>query len=128
MGTTASSLHLLLPPGIKDLGAREMRYAYETLRYAPAPGGDSAKRVVLSAQESDGYVSVYDSDNNKLDTGELKELAAKLSERLHTIALHTAVYDSDAFIFLLYHEGKQIDADAEGAEDAMGLAIQSLSR
>ncbi len=114
MGTTASSLHLLLPPGIDDLGARELRHAYETLGYASAPGGDSAKRVVLAAQESSRYVSVYDSDNDKLDTGELKELAARLSERLHTVALHTAVYDSDASLFLLYHDGKQIDAAVEG--------------
>ncbi len=114
MGTTASSLHLLLSPGVEDLGAAEIQYAYETLGYAPSPGGDSAKRVVLSAQESNGYVSVYDSENDKLDTGELKELAAKLSERLHTVALHTAVYDSDAALFLLYHDGKQIDAAVEG--------------
>ncbi|MFY9719115.1 MAG: hypothetical protein WAK16_05660 [Candidatus Cybelea sp.] len=114
MGTTASSLHVLLPPSVEGLGVAEIGGAYEGLGYAPCPAADSEKRVVLSSGESNGYVSVYDSDNDKLDTGELKELAAKLSERLRTVALHTAVYDSDAFIFMLYHDGKQIDAGVDG--------------
>ncbi|HLY02517.1 MAG TPA: hypothetical protein VKR56_08460 [Candidatus Cybelea sp.] len=113
MGTTASNLHVLLPPEVSD-GLSEISRAYEGLGYAPASAADWEKRVILRTGDSQRYISVYDSDNDKLDSGELKELAARLSERLHTVALQTAVYDSDAYLFLLYHDGKQIDAAAEG--------------
>ncbi len=116
MGTTAAGLHVLIPPDV-DAGSRAIAVvrAYERLGYVRASeGGEGKKRVVLEGGAGGAFVSAYDSDNDRLDSGELKELAVILSEELHTVAIVTGVYDSDAFLFLLYHDGKQVDAAIGG--------------
>jgi hypothetical protein len=45
---------------------------FEQAKTAPPEGG---KHVVPPRREGDAFLSVYDSDNAALDTGELKELA-----------------------------------------------------
>jgi tetratricopeptide (TPR) repeat protein len=128
MGTTAAALHVLIPPGAAE-GAHAVALAdaYARLGYARADGGGEArKRVVLEGGTPGAFVSAYDSDNDRLDGGELKELAVALSRTLHTAAIVTGVYDSDAFLFLLYHDGKQIDAAVGGdLWSADGLRVLS---
>ena len=54
------------------------KLGYERVKKAPAEGG---KHVVLLARAGQPYVSVYDSDNANLDSGELKDLALAASRR-----------------------------------------------
>ncbi len=55
------------------------------------------------------YVSVYDSDNAKLDSGELKDLALAVSKTLKTAAVFTSLYDSDTYEFVVFGNGRQVD-------------------
>ena len=45
-------------------------------------------------------MSVRDSDNALIDSGQLKELAVVLSIRLKSVAVLTSVYESDRFEFI----------------------------
>jgi hypothetical protein len=60
---------------------------------SPADG----KHVLLLRKEGDAFLSVYDSDNATLDTGELKDLPLAASKIFKTAALCTSLYDSDTF-------------------------------
>jgi hypothetical protein len=126
MGTTAAALHVLIPPGAPEGSCvPAVLRAYERLGYVRANDeAEGGKRVALEGGAPGAFLSAYDSDNDRLDGGELKELAVILSAELHTAAIVTSVYDSDAFLFLLYHDGKQVDA-ALGGElwTADGLRI-----
>jgi tetratricopeptide (TPR) repeat protein len=126
MGTTAAALHLLIPPGAEEGScAAAVLRAYERLGYVrTTKAGENGKRVTIESGAPGAFLSAYDSDNGLLDSGELKELAVILSAELHAAAIVTGVYDSDAFLFIVYHDGKQVDA-ALGGElwTADGLRI-----
>jgi hypothetical protein len=55
-----------------------------------------------------------------IDTGELKQLAALVTKKLGTVALLASVYDSDSFEFVMFHNGKQVDAAASDPENHAG--------
>jgi tetratricopeptide (TPR) repeat protein len=116
MGTTASSLHVLAPA---PRAIAEIESAYKKLGYVRSKTPtERTKRVIMKGGCRGGYISIYDSDNDRLDTGELKELAVILSKRLGTVSIVTSVYDSDAHSFLIYFGGKQVDSDLSGETDA----------
>ncbi len=56
----------------------------------PARGG---KHVILLARPGQNYLSLYDSDNATLDSGELKDLALAASKALKTAVVFTSLYD-----------------------------------
>jgi hypothetical protein len=87
------------------------------MRKAPAEGG---KHVVLLARAGQPYISVYDSDNAKLDSGELKELALAASKAMKTAAVFTSLYDSDTYEFVVFANGRQIDLLMNDAESYNG--------
>jgi tetratricopeptide (TPR) repeat protein len=98
-----------------DAIASGIKSAYQKLGYTVAKKPeDQRKRVVLKGGLPGQYVSIYDSDNDRLDTGELKELAVVLSRRLGTVAIVTSVYDSDAYLFIMYFAGRQVDSNVAG--------------
>jgi hypothetical protein len=66
--------------------------------------------VILVPADDAGFASIYDSDNDQIDSGELKDLAVQLSKRLASVAILTSIYDGDTFEFVLFHRGKQVDA------------------
>lgn len=68
------------------------------------------KRVIVSDDGQSKFVPVHDSDNAMIDSGQLKELAVVLSKRLKSVAVLTSVYDSDRFEFIVFYNGKQVDA------------------
>lgn len=123
MGTTATSLHVLsaavLPPSrLPD----DIEKAYRKLGYARPKkgGGGAAKRVILAPDASGDWLSIYDSENDRIDTGELKQVAVELTKKLGTVALLTSVYDSDSFEFVMFHMGKQVDAAVSDPESHEG--------
>ncbi len=112
MGTTATSLHLLDNSAAPQSLVADIERAYKKLGYARPRKADIAtpKRVILAGPGSGGFLSVHDSDNDAIDSGELKELAVDLSRRRKTVAILTSVLDSDSFEFIVWHNGKQVDA------------------
>lgn len=122
MGTTATSLHILSNvPGGASL-PELVEKAYRKLGYArpKKPCGDAPKRVILAPDASGDWLSIYDSDNDRIDTGELKQIAVEISKKLGTTALLTSVYDGDSFEFVMFHMGKQTDAAVSDAENHAG--------
>src|SRR5580658_4714289 len=120
MGNTCTSIHISWRGNLNDAAKAVSRsYAklgYERVKKAPAEGG---KHVVLLARAGQSYVSIYDSDNAKLDSGELKDLALAASKALRAPAVFTSLYDSDSYEFILFFNGRQIDllmTDAENYE------------
>src|SRR5215475_13929728 len=110
MGNTCSSIHIALAGTTADAVEGIVR-AYTTLGFeraktAPPEGG---KHVILLRKEGDAFLSVYDSDNAALDTGELKELALATSKIFKTAAVCTSLYDSDTFEMVVFNAGKQVD-------------------
>jgi len=127
MGTTCTSLHVLrtgAQPFLADLSK-----AYEKIGFVAAEdAGDGAhKRVLVSDDGQSKFLSIHDSDNALIDSGELKELAVALSKRLKSVAVLTSVYDSDRFEFIVFHKGKQVDAVVSPADDHSGR-LKSLSQ
>jgi hypothetical protein len=123
MGTTATNLHVL--SAVVGVGSRlpeDIEKAYRKLGYArpKKAGGGATKRVILSHDASGDWLSIYDSDNDQIDTGELKQLAVELTKKLGTVALLTSVYDSDSFEFVMFHNGKQVDAAVSNPEGHVG--------
>jgi hypothetical protein len=110
MGNTCASVHIALTSPTDDAIEGIVR-AYRTLGFeratTAAPAG--GKHVILLRKEGDAFLSVYDSDNAALDTGELKELALAASKILKTAAVCTSLYDSDTFEVVVFHAGKQVD-------------------
>jgi hypothetical protein len=116
MGTTCASFHLMCAPSD---AAKAVARAYGKLGYQrlkkPAAGDD--KQVILFAVPGESYVSVYDSTNADLDSGELKDAALAASKLLKAGAVMTSLYDSDAYEFVVFDNGRQVDllmTDAEG--------------
>jgi hypothetical protein len=129
MGTTATSLHVL--SAVVGVGSRlpvDIEKAYRKLGYArpKKAGGGATKRVILAPDTSGDWLSIYDSENDRIDTSELKQLAVEVTKKLGTVALLTSVYDSDSFEFVMFHMGKQVDAAVSDPEGhAGGLAGRS---
>ena len=123
MGTTATSLHVLSavagagPRLLDDIGKAYRKLGYTRPKKA---GAAAAKRVILAPDASGDWLSIYDSDNDRIDTGELKQLAVELTKKLGTCALLTSVYDSDSFEFVMFHMGKQVDAAVSDPEGHAG--------
>jgi hypothetical protein len=118
MGTTCASFHALWPGSVADAAKAVSRaytkLGYQRLRKAPAEGG---KQVILLTRAGEHYVSVYDSTNADLDSGELKDAALGVSKLLKTGAVFTSLYDSDSYEFVVFNNGRQIDllmSDVEG--------------
>jgi len=116
MGTTAASLHLVVPPGAAGNQSAALLKAYAKIGWAPPKRGEAGQRNVVLARNDASFVSIYDSDCAELDDGTLKELAAMLSKSLRTAAVVTSVYDSDTFEFILFAGGKQVDAITDASD------------
>ena len=123
MGNTCASIHIAWRGAAED-ASRAISRSYSKLGYkrvkkAPAEGG---KHAVMLARDGQSYVSVYDSDNAKLDSGELKDLALAASKALKTAAVFTSLYDSDTYEFIVFANGRQVDllmTDAESYDGPM---------
>ncbi len=127
MGITTTNLHILRPFAKQTKWVRAIERGYSKLGYdrVESEQGDPLKCVAIFDNTESIYVSVYDTDNDKLDTGELKELALRLSKTLRTRAILTSIYDSDSFELLLYSHGTQLDAIVSDADHHTGnLNIQ----
>jgi hypothetical protein len=98
MGNTCSSVHIALagttPDAVKSIVRAYATLGFEQAKTAVPEGG---KHVILLRNEGDAFLSVYDSDNAALDTGELKDLARAASKIFKTAAVCTSLYDSDTF-------------------------------
>ena len=98
MGNTCASIHIAWRGNVDDaakaISRSYRKLGYERVKKAPVEGG---KHVVVLARAGQPYVSVYDSDNAKLDSGELKDLALAASKTLKTAAVFTSLYDSDTY-------------------------------
>ena len=123
MGNTCSSIHIAWRGAVNDAARAISRsygkLGYERMKQAPAEGG---KHVVLLARAGQPYISVYDSDNAKLDSGELKDLALAASKAMKTAAVFTGLYDSDTYEFVVFANGRQVDllmSDAESYDGPM---------
>lgn len=130
MGTTATSLHVLSPAAAASLSG-EVEKAYRKLGYTRPRKADAPtpKRVMVSGAGPGGFVTVHDSDNDLIDSGELKELAVELSRRLKSVAILTSVLDSDSFEFIVWRAGKQVDAAvSDAATHGGGLKMASAKR
>src|SRR5262245_39522624 len=110
MGNTCASVHIALTGATSDAVEGVVR-AYATLGFerARTPSPDGGKHVIVLRQEGDAFLSVYDSDNAALDTGELKDVALATSKIFKTAALCTSLNDSDTFEVVVFHAGKQVD-------------------
>ena len=110
MGNTCSSVHVALtgttPEAIKGIVRAYTSLGFERAKTAPPEDG---KHVILLRKEGDAFLSVYDSDNAALDTGELKDLALAASKIFKTAAVCTSLYDSDTFEVVVFNAGKQVD-------------------
>jgi hypothetical protein len=127
MGNTCSSVHIALtgttPDAIQGIVRAYTKLGFETAKTAPPAGG---KHVILLRNKGDTFLSVYDSDNATLDTGELKELALATSKILKTAAICTSLYDSDTFELLVFNAGKQVDLVISNPSEYSG-PLKSLS-
>ena len=121
MGNTCTSIHIAWRGNVDDaakaISRSYSKLGYERVKKAPAEGG---KQVVLLARAGQSYVSVYDSDNAKLDSGELKDLALAVSKALKTTAVFTSLYDSDTYEFIVFARGRQVDLLMTDAESYGG--------
>ena len=130
MGNTCASIHIAWRGNVDDAAKAISRsygkLGYERVKKAPAEGG---KHVVVLARAGQSYVSVYDSDNAKLDSGELKDLALAASKALKTAAVFTSLYDSDTYEFIVFANGRQVDllmTDAESYDGPMKALSDKL--
>jgi hypothetical protein len=110
MGNTCSSVHIALtgttPDAIEGVVRAYTTLGFERATTSPPEGG---KHVVLLRKEDDAFLSVYDSDNATLDTGELKDFALAASKIFKTAAVCTSLYDSDTFEVVVFNAGKPVD-------------------
>jgi hypothetical protein len=109
MGNTCASIHFRARTAAD--AAKAVARAYTAQGYRrdkkPQPGG---RRVIVLARPGEPFVSMLDSGNAALDSGELKEAALTVSRVLKTAAVFTSVYDSDSFECVLFSNGRQVDA------------------
>lgn len=120
MGNTCTSVHVALTGAVPDPIEGIVR-AYATLGFEPTKNpSPEAKHVVLLVHEGDTFLSIYDSDNAALDSGELKELALAASTLFKSATVCTSLYDSDTFEFVVFNAGKQIDLLLTNQEEYSG--------
>jgi hypothetical protein len=121
MGNTCSSVHIALTgtthDAIKAIVRAYSKLGFERAKTPPPAGG---KHVILLRNEKDAFLSVYDSDNATLDTGELKDLALAASKIFKTAAICTSLYDSDTFEVVVFNAGKQVDLVLTNPEQYAG--------
>jgi hypothetical protein len=110
MGNTCASFHVHWLGAAADAG-RAITRAYGKLGWdkAKKPPAEGGKTVIVLARAGEPFVSVYDSTQADLDSGELKDAALTASKLLKTGAVFTTVYDSDTYEFAIFGKGKQID-------------------
>ena len=110
MGNTCASFHVHWLGAAADAG-RAITRAYGKLGWdkAKRPPAEGGKTVIVLARAGEPFVSVYDSTQADLDSGELKDAALTASKMLKTGAVFTTVYDSDTYEFAIFGKGKQID-------------------
>ena len=101
-GTPATNLGLLAEATTGPLGYERIENFEEAERHS----------IVAVASP---WVSFFDVDNPGAVTEELVDLGKRLSAASRCHVLLTAVWDSDAFAFLLFQEGKQVDGHASGS-------------
>src|SRR6476660_10319416 len=120
MGNTCASVHIALTRTTDDAITGIVR-AYTTLGFERADAASpEGKHVILLRNEGDAFLSVYDSDNATLDTGELKDLALAASKIFKTAAICTSLYDSDTFEVVVFNAGKQVDLVMTNPEQDSG--------
>jgi hypothetical protein len=119
MGTTCASVHFRTRTAADATRAVTRAYTAQGYRRdrKPQPG---AKRVIVLARPGEPFISIVDSTNASLDSGELKEAALTVSRLLKTAAVFTSVYDSDSFECVLFSNGRQVDALMTDAESYDG--------
>ncbi|HUO04163.1 MAG TPA: hypothetical protein VMU16_03090 [Candidatus Binataceae bacterium] len=110
MGSTCASVHILwrgsTGDAVKAISRAYAKLGYERTKKAPAEGG---KNVILRAHAGEPFISIYDSNNADLDSGELKDAALAASKLLKTGTVFTSLYDSDTYEFVVFNNGRQID-------------------
>jgi hypothetical protein len=110
MGNTCASVHVLWRGDVADAAKAISRafakLGYERTKTAPAEG---AKHVIVFARPGERYVSIYDSANADIDSGELKAAALAASKALKSAAVFTSLYDSDRYEFVIFNNGRQVD-------------------
>src|SRR5262245_33832960 len=120
MGNTCASVHIAVTGTTLDPIEGIVR-AYTTLGFERATASpEGGKHVILLRKDGDAFLSVYDSDNGTLDTGELKDLALAASKIFKTAAICTSLYDSDTFEFVVFNAGKQVDLVLTNPEEYSG--------
>ena len=99
MGSTCASVHVLWRgnngDAAKAISRAYTKLGWERAKKAPAEGG---KHVILLARAGESYVSIYDSTNADLDSGELKDAAlaaSKLPEPSDPRVVDLATIDQD---------------------------------
>jgi hypothetical protein len=110
MGTTSASAHIQWR-GTSEAAAKAISRAYTGLGYKRArkPPADGGKRVILLTRPGEHFVSIFDSTNADLDSGELKDAALAASRLLRAGAVFTSLYDSDSYEFIVFSNGRQVD-------------------
>ena len=131
MGMTCTSLHVLRSAAKAGAFIADLKRGYQKVGFDSAKdaAGDDIKQVVVIDDGQSKFVSIHDGDNASIDSGELKELAVAVSKRQKSVAVLTSVYDSDRFEFIVFHNGKQVDAVVSDADDHTGgLKVLSAKR
>jgi hypothetical protein len=115
MGLTCASLHLFSPDLSTGASTTSLGPLAETatgpLGYERCESAAEAERCLLVAV-APPWISVFDASNPGAVTEELVDLGKRFSAASHCPVLLTSVLDSDAFVFLLFQEGKQVDGHA----------------
>jgi hypothetical protein len=110
MGSTCASAHILWRGGAADaakaISRAVAKQGYERTKTASAEG---EKHVIVLARPGEPYVSIYDSANADIDSGELKAASLATSKALKTAAVFTSLYDSDRYEFVIFNNGRQVD-------------------
>src|SRR5208282_3744581 len=118
---TCASVHLLWRGGshvaVKAIGRAYAKLGYKRVKERPA---ESDKHVIVLERAGERFVSVYDSTNADLDSGELKDAALEASRLLKTGAVFTSLYDSDNYEFILFSKRRQVDLLMTDAESYSG--------
>ena len=115
MGTTATSLHILSLPSDPASLSGEIERAYRKLGYAKPkkPGAAPARQVVLVPGDDGGYLSIYDSENDEIDSG--ADLLALQAEP-----------EGDLAGVIALHAGSGIDRDAQDLLGVLGRNLLDL--
>src|SRR5258706_12886687 len=112
MGLTCASIHVFSPnfsSGTPAASLGQLAQALgERLACERIDNPDEADRHLVAAVESP-WISFFDLTNPDTVTEESVELGKHLSAASQCPVLLTAVVDSDAFAFLMFDRGKQVD-------------------